>query len=138
MDLHPYFYCLIWLKFRILHKMLLSICVFTQSVMCRPYFSYGPRRNYIYSRTTKLNDILKVKNVLVHSVNYVTEYTTCKLLLLLRSGSPHFSLHSRHLTNMPHPHPKRKRTALSSQLFCPTSTSYQMSSSVSPTHINAS
>jgi hypothetical protein len=89
-----------------------------ESVLCRAYFSYGPTWNYIYSCTTKPSDILKVQNALEHSANYVTEYTICKLVLLL-SGSLRFSPHSRHLTNLPpHPTPKRKRTAISSQFFC--------------------
>ena len=46
-------------------------------------FPYGRNRTYIDVYTVQLYDMLKVKNALVKTVYYVTEYTIFSLVLLL-------------------------------------------------------
>lgn len=66
--------------------MLLSIGEFYQNRWGKDRNFYGLEGSYIYPCVVISYDVLKVKNVLVNSVQYVTKYATI-LLLHLESGS---------------------------------------------------
>ena len=73
-----------WNSLLYLNIMLLSICEFRENRRREgrmSFFSFGYKLNYIYACTMKPYDIIKVKNTLVNSAHYVTEYTTCGLFI---------------------------------------------------------